>query len=217
MVNSRKDEQESVSEGQVPSHREWKPAIESAPEDGAAPLSMEIEDYRDYLLYIARRGLDGLLRPKVGASDLVQETLLEAARDRSEFEGKTHEELREWLRKILHHTLLNAARHYKTTQQRNVRREVSLDAAGSAAADAVANLADSGPAPDAQAIATESHVALLMQIARLPENQRRAIVLRSFERLKFEEIGVELGISGDAARKLWARAVEKLARTMDPH
>jgi RNA polymerase sigma-70 factor (ECF subfamily) len=48
-----------------------------------------LERFRSYLLLLARVRLDPMVRTKVGASDLVQQTLLEAHRDLAQFRGRT--------------------------------------------------------------------------------------------------------------------------------
>jgi RNA polymerase sigma-70 factor (ECF subfamily) len=47
-------------------------------------------------------------------------------------------------------------------------------------------------------------------IERLPADYRRVMELRYTEGLSFEEVGRRLGRSADAARMLWARAVDRL-------
>ena len=60
-----------------------------------------LEAARLYLLLVANRELPPDLRPKVGPSDLVQETLLRAHRHFGQFRGATEDELLAWLRQIL--------------------------------------------------------------------------------------------------------------------
>jgi RNA polymerase sigma-70 factor, ECF subfamily len=183
--------------------------------DATETLGTLLDHFRSFLRHLADDGLDRTLSSKVDDSDLVQETYFEAARDFSQFRGTTEVELRAWLRQIMNHALLNVARRYKSTQKRNTQREISLDALGSEAALAVTSLVESSATPHSRAASQESQEKLLTQIARLPENRRRVIGLRSLKRLSFQEVGAELGISSDAARKLWVRAIEDLSRTMD--
>src|SRR5262245_29710053 len=88
-------------------------------------LGRLLEFYRNYLLLVANRELGHSFRSKVGPSDLVQETFLEAQRDFNRFQGRTTEELRGWLRRILLHNLETAEEYYET-DMRQVCREVSL-------------------------------------------------------------------------------------------
>src|SRR5581483_10218334 len=91
-------------------------------------LGQVLEAYRTYLLLIANGELDPELRAKGGASDLVQETFLEAHRDFAGFHGDSGEQLQAWLRQLLLHNLANFVRRYRQTDKRQVGREVFLDA-----------------------------------------------------------------------------------------
>ena len=83
-----------------------------------------------YLLLVANDSLDSDLRPKVGTSDLVQDTFLEAHQDFSHFHGTGERELLAWLTKILTNRLCNNVRHYRGTLKRDIEREESLEMEG---------------------------------------------------------------------------------------
>jgi RNA polymerase sigma-70 factor (ECF subfamily) len=171
-------------------------------------LGQALEVCRRYLLLIAEHQLDPDLRAKGGASDLVQETFLEAMRDFAQFGGTSETELRAWLRRMLLNNLGHFMRRYRATHKRAVGREVGLEGDGSA--DGVgAGLGASIPSPSAHAMAHEQAAALQQALARLPEDYRQIIALRYQEKRSFEEIGRLMNRSPDAARKLWARAMER--------
>ncbi len=90
-------------------------------------IGMLIDHYRPYLLLIANQELDPAIRGKLGASDVVQETMLTAQHAIGDFRGSTHEEMLGWLRGILLNDLLEAGRSYRGTAMRNVGREVPID------------------------------------------------------------------------------------------
>src|SRR5262245_6155605 len=94
-------------------------------------LGQVLETFRGYLLLVADRELDPELRAKGGASDLVQDTFLEARRDFAGFHGSSEEELRAWLRRVLLNNVANFTRQYRQRAKREVAREVSLEAGGS--------------------------------------------------------------------------------------
>jgi RNA polymerase sigma-70 factor (ECF subfamily) len=172
-------------------------------------LGQALEACRGYLLLIARRHLDADLQAKGGASDLVQETFLEAQRDFGQFRGTSEAELLAWLRRLLLNNLGHFTRRYRGTGKRAVGREVAPSADGSSAAAGPALPADT-PSPSGQAMAHEQAEALQRALERLPDDYRRVITLRYDEGQSFEEIGRRMGRSPDAARKLWARAMERL-------
>ncbi len=148
-------------------------------------LGLALEAGRKYLLQIANRALDDKLRPKVGASDLVQDTYLEAQRDFGQFRGQTEAEFYGWLQGILANRLSNNARRYVQTQRRAVDREVRLpDAQG-----AIENVRDSAATPGAAYFAAEERLHVRMALARMDESMRSVLIERTWRGDSFAEIG----------------------------
>src|SRR5215472_9511436 len=109
------------------------PLLEAARAGSREALGQALETCRNYLLLVAGRQLDPDLYAKGGASDLVQETFLEAQRDFARFQGNSEGELLAWLRQILLNNVANFARRYRDTAKRAVGREVAVpgdDSAG---------------------------------------------------------------------------------------
>ena len=102
-------------------------------------------------------------------------------------------------------------RRFRATSKRAVRREVGFLAGGSSAENDP-GLAGSAVSPSGLAMEHEQVMALRRALDRLPEEYRRVVVLRFEEGRSFEEIGPLTGRSPDAARKVWARAMERLRR-----
>src|SRR5436190_16314301 len=90
-----------------------------------------LEACRGYLQLVAGGRLDATLQAKGGASDMIQETFLEAQRDFGQFHGTSEAELLAWLRRLLLNNLSNFARHYRGTDKRAVGREVAVGPDGS--------------------------------------------------------------------------------------
>ena len=76
---------------------------------------------------IANEVIGPELQAKLGASDLVQDTFLEAQRHLGVFRGQTKAETTAWLRKILECRLANIRRSYLATEKRAANREVTID------------------------------------------------------------------------------------------
>src|SRR6516162_6769643 len=95
----------------------------SQPEDGPA-----VEGFRGYLLLLARMHLGEQLRGKLDPSDVVQQTLLDAHRQRQQFRGQTAAEMAAWLRRMLACNLADAQRALHR-EKRDMARERSLEAA----------------------------------------------------------------------------------------
>ena len=178
-------------------------------------LGQLLEAYRAYLLLLAQRELDPELRSKGGASDLVQQTFLEAQRDFSHFRGETEAELAGWLRQILMNNLASFSRRYRETAKRKLGCEVSLEAAPQDQEGLRQALADPAANPVQEAIHHEEAGLVNSALGRLPEDYRQALLLRYRDGLSFEEIGRHLQRSPNAASKLWLRAVERLQAEVD--
>ena len=67
----------------------------------AEALGRLLEEYRSYLMLLARMQIGRRLQCKADAADLVQETFLEAHRNFGHFRGATEAEFTRWLRAIL--------------------------------------------------------------------------------------------------------------------
>src|SRR3954451_25152911 len=88
--------------------------------------------YRPYLRLIATRQLPRIVRKRLDASDLVQQTLIDAVRGLPEFRGQTEPEFTAWMMKLLERNLLMSVRN-NTLGKRDVRLEQDwTDASGSA-------------------------------------------------------------------------------------
>jgi RNA polymerase sigma-70 factor (ECF subfamily) len=183
--------------------------LDAARAGSAEALGQALEACRGYLLMIARRELDPGLQAKGGASDLVQETFLEAQRDFGRFQGNSQGQFLAWLRQLLLNNLANFARLYRETDKREIGREVGLETDSSSGAKG-GGLAGALPSPSGEAITHEQSEAVQLALARLPEDYRQVVLLRYREERTFEEIGRLMGRTANAVRKLWLRAVERL-------
>ena len=189
----------------------WLPAARAGSMEA---LGQALEEFRHYLLRIAERELDPNLRAKGGASDLVQLTFLEAQQNFAKFEGDSAPELRAWLRCLLVDNLANFERHYRATAKRRVAREIALDPGSSSALPGGAAYANT-PSPSEEAMAQERAQALQRALARLPDDYRQVLVWRYQEGRSFEEIGQRLQRTANAARKLFARALERFEQELE--
>lgn len=174
-------------------------------------LGQVLDACRGYLLLIAQRELGAELLAKGGASDLVQETLLEAFAAFDRFHGTTEEELRQWLRRLLQNNIVDFGRQFRNTDRRQLSREASLDQCSWLKGFQV----EAGlPSPSEVLAASEEADRVQRALDRLPENYRQVIILRFRESRSFDEIGQILGLSNNAARKLLLRAVERTQQVM---
>lgn len=173
------------------------------------------EACRPYLGLVARTQVDGWLQAKVDASDLVQQTMLEAYRDFYRFQGHTEAEWLAWLRRILSHNAADLVRQFRGTDKRQARREIPLQQPGSdsqspRAAEPLAREAT----PSQQLLMRDRDLQMAAALEGLPPDYREVIVLRNLERLPFEDVAARMGRSRPAVQMLWGRAIKKLQETL---
>lgn len=171
-----------------------------------------VDAARGWLRLLAARQLPSRLRPKVAPSDLVQQTVLEAYLGAARFEGHSLEEVYGWLRRILKNNVHDAVRQYHDCQARDVRLERPLEELGAVERDDPA--LRGGAEPHAAAMRHEEDRALEDALRLLPEMHARVIRLRSARDLTWNEIGTEVGCSGDAVRKIWGRSILRLQESL---
>lgn len=188
---------------------DWNDLLDAARSGDEQALGLVCEQVRGYLLLTANRGLDGALRAKLGASDVVQQAMLEAQQGFDRFAGATEAELRAWLVRIVEHTLLDASRRYRQTQRRDLSREISIK--GNSEWE---KIAARQATVSSLLCRRERDEALLRAVNQLPPRRRRIIELRHRDGWPYERIAREMGMTEVAARKLWSRAVDELQRKL---
>lgn len=184
--------------------------IRAARDGDSSAMAKLLAECRPYLLAIANSELPSDILGKVGASDVVQDTMLSAQRCIKGFGGDDREALLAWLRAILVNDLRGVQRYYRR-DKRDVSRELPLASNSRLGGDRIR----AGQTPSGLAVEKEQRQRLHRAMRELTEDERRVIELRTWQRLPFAEIGVLLdGRSAEAARKLWARAVMHLQASM---
>ena len=178
--------------------------------DAAAIDDRPLDGYYQYLILLARVHLDPRLARKLDASDVVQQTLLEAHEQRGQFRGQDEAELAAWLRQILIHNLADALRGFRRAR-RDVARERSLEeAVDHSSAKLDAWLAAEQSSPSQQAMQHERAVRLANALAELPDAQREALVLQHWHGRSLAEIAEHLGRTSTAVAGLLKRGLKRL-------
>jgi len=174
-----------------------------------------LQRYRPYLHLLARLQLDQRWQSRLDPSDVVQETLLRAHEKFGQFRGQGEAELAAWLRQILVNCLAGVARRLRTGA-RDIGRERSLEAAvEDSSARMQAWLADQGSSPSQQAARQEQLLRLAQALARLPDDQRRAVEMHHLKGRPVAELAEELSRSPAAVGALLFRGLKKLRQLLD--
>jgi RNA polymerase sigma-70 factor (ECF subfamily) len=175
-----------------------------------------LDQFRSYLLLLARTQLNPRLQAKLGASDVVQQTLLEAYRDADQFRGQASAQLAAWLRQILARNLANVARDFDR-DKRAVHREQALERALEASSARLeAWLAAAQSSPSVQAERNEQLLQLAATLLELPEAQREVIELRYLQGWAVKDIADHLGKSVSATAGLLHRGMSQLRKELKP-
>jgi RNA polymerase sigma-70 factor (ECF subfamily) len=168
-----------------------------------------LQQYRSALLLLARAQLARQRLADVDASDLVQQTLLEAHRDGERFKGQTEAERFAWLRKALHHNFLDACARARAGKRDAGRQALEADLTRS-----FVGLDDLLVAPDTspseRAVRSEELTRLAEALERLPEQQRDAVLFKHIAGLTLVEVGERLGCSPTAVAGLLYRGRQRL-------
>jgi RNA polymerase sigma-70 factor (ECF subfamily) len=169
-----------------------------------------LEDYRDYLRLLARVQLSPRLQAKVDASDIVQQTLLEAHKCRGQFQGQSEAELLAWLRAILSNVLTATARRL-SAEMRDVARERSFEAEVELSSSRLeCMLAADQTSPSEQTIRGEDLMRLAHAITCLPPDQRKVVEMHHLKGMSLADVAALMGRTRPAIGGLLFRGLSKL-------
>jgi RNA polymerase sigma-70 factor (ECF subfamily) len=169
---------------------------------------------RSYLNVLARSQVETWLRRKVDASDLVQQTLLEAHCGLERFAGGSEKEFLAWLRKIMAHNAADFVRRFRGAAKREAGREVPIRDPGDTLPRGVPEPAAPTPTPSQEFLQIDDELRVAAAVGDLPPDYQEVILLRNLERLPFNEVAERMGRSRPAVQMLWMRAIRKLQETM---
>jgi RNA polymerase sigma-70 factor (ECF subfamily) len=160
---------------------------------------------RSYIAVVAQGQVASWLDAKFDASDLAQQTMMEAYSAFADFRGQTSGEWLAWLRRILARNAIDLARRYGTAGKRAVCREVSLNGPAESSGPP-----DSLASPSSVVLAHERELLLAEALMQLSPDHRQVIILRNLEGLPFDEVAARMERSRPAAQMLWMRAIHAL-------
>jgi RNA polymerase sigma-70 factor (subfamily 1) len=182
---------------------EWQTLLQEARDGDDDALGQLVSRVYQYLIHIVRGEQNVCFQSKFGASDIVQQSMIEAHQSFQQFKGGTEVELRGWLRVIVLNNLIDNTRKYRNTSRRDVTREISLK-------DLNVSLENSCDSPGCQIQRQESDKDLINALHRLPERQRQVVVARHRYGRSYRQIAADIGSTEVAARKLWSRGIQNL-------
>lgn len=171
--------------------------------------------YQDRIRRIVRIQLgSSTLRRDYDSMDIVQSTFRAALPKIGDLRPRSAAGLLQWLALIATNQIRDA-HDAQRALKRDIEREVPFDP--TACVDGVhEQLAANDPRPDERAFLNEVRELLDAEVARLPEDQRRVVLLRDYYGADWDEIAAELERGNGAARELHQRARIKLRQALRP-
>ena len=180
-------------------------------------LAQSLEKFRPVLVTLAEALIAPAFRGSLEASDIVQQTLLEAGTGTQEAESIIDQgdgAFFAWLRQALRNNVLDAVKHL-TAQKNDVRRNVSVSVLEESFVrlDQVVAADDTSPSQVVQR--NEQVEVMLAAMQDLPANQRMALVLKHLRGQSLQEVAEALGLSESAVAGLLHRGRQQLAKRLE--
>jgi RNA polymerase sigma-70 factor (ECF subfamily) len=178
-----------------------------------AALGEFLQHFRPQLLAYIDRNVGTVLRQKVEAQDIWQETAIAAlsALPKAEL---TDRDPFGWLCQIAQQRIIDASRKH-SAQKRDTGFEVALNSpAGDSSRDWMSVLAASMTSPTQAVVRDERHGQLYDAIQALPDDVQQILRWRYVDDLPTKEIAARIAKSDVAVRVLLSRTVQKLQELM---
>ena len=153
--------------------------------------------------------MDRRLAARVDASDILQETYLEAFQRMPKYLQQEGMPFYLWLHWIAREKVLGLHRRHLGADKRAIRREVPLMPMDSSA-QFVSGMIGRGPSPSQELAKAELAEMLREALGELDDDERDLILWRHFEQLSARDTAQLLQISEAAAAKRYIRAVDRL-------
>ena len=141
------------------------------------------------------------------AEDVVQETFLKAYRQIDRYEARCS--FSTWLYRIASNCSLDLIRKRKLREHKRQRAQDPDQ-------DVLVSIPAATPGPDRELYSSQISEGVNAALGELSAQERSAFVLRHFEGLSIEEIGLALGTGTNATKHSIFRAVQKLRRSLEP-
>jgi RNA polymerase sigma-70 factor, ECF subfamily len=170
--------------------------------------------HRERLRKAIAMRVDRRLAARIDASDVLQETYMEAFRRLPKYLRQGEMPFYLWLHWIAREKVLALHRRHLGAEKRTVAYEVPLLPVGSSATFVSAVIAGREPSPSQALAKTELAECLRMALGQLDNGDRDLILWRHFEQLSARDMAQLLQISEAAASKRYIRAVERLRKIL---
>jgi RNA polymerase sigma-70 factor (ECF subfamily) len=172
--------------------------------------------HRDRLRRMVAVRMNQQLQGRVDASDVIQDTFIEASRALDTYLENPKMPVFLWLRHLAGEKLIQAHRKHLGAQKRAAGREQpGFGGTPAATSQSLAiQLAASITSPSQAAEKKEAKNHLMAALESMSEIDREILTLRHFEHLSGRETAEIVGLSHEAVKKRYVRALDKLQKIL---
>jgi RNA polymerase sigma-70 factor (ECF subfamily) len=171
--------------------------------------------HRPYLRQVIDLRMDNRLRVRLDASDIVQETQMEAFRRLDDYLQRPPMAFRLWLRKTAQERLIMAQRRHLGAARRALGRELPLPDQSSL--QLAEQFLDSGSSPSQRLSKDDLARRMREALGKLSEDDREILLLRNLEALSNQEAAELLQIEPATASQRYGRALLRLGKVLAAH
>ena len=191
--------------------------LDQAAGGDAAARGPLLQRHRARLKRMVTVRADPRLVARVDPSDVVQDTLAEAAARLDEYLRRRPLPFYPWLRGIAQHRLAAQYRRHVQARRRSVTREERALGLPDRSALALAErLVAHHSSPSAKLRREETRARVRAALAALPDRDREVLVLRHLEGLSAQGAAEVLGLTAGAVRVRHLRALHRLRELLGP-
>lgn len=165
--------------------------------------------YRPYLAFLTSPRIPRQVRDRFETDDVLQSAFLNAFEGLRDYTYVDEPSFKAWLRQIVVRKLADRIRMHKRQRRSafdTLREQFEFETRPHGGSD--------GESPSVIMSRAETHAELLAAIQELPDEQRQTVVLRCFERRSFAQIGAELKLSEDQARRRYIDGLQALLQSL---
>lgn len=190
--------------------------LELAKSGNEEALNEVLLKHRDRLKRMVAVRLNPKLQGRLDASDVIQDTYVEAARVLSDYLENPQLPVFLWLRHLAGEKLIQAHRRHLSAQKRDAGREQAIQGGAPAVTSQslAIQLSAKITSPSNAAQKNEAKDQLALALEQMDDLDREVLTLRHFEQLSNRETADVLKMNYETVKKRYVRALEKLQKLL---
>ena len=185
--------------------------VEQGDADAIGPIFAE---QQASLVRLVRYRLDDRLRGRLDATDVVQETFLEATRRLPEFARERRVPFHVWLRLLAREKIIEVTRRHLHAKKRSAERDGGGVIAPVNSSTMALQLTGGLTGPAGKAQKAEAHSVVAQALDDMNELDREILTMRHIENRENVDVAAELGLDAGTASKRYTRALARLAQAV---